>query len=94
MAELVQITCIFTRDHPNPHERIKQIGGRNQDGKPWKLSEEEAIAGIEAGKWLFWVTVSKKTIGVVVATHQGRKYLKTEVDGYAPNNLLNLSECP
>jgi hypothetical protein len=33
-------------------------------------------------------------IWMVVAAHNGRLYLKTEADGYAPNNLLNLAPCP
>ncbi|MDD5382312.1 MAG: DUF3892 domain-containing protein, partial [Candidatus Margulisbacteria bacterium] len=29
-----------------------------------------------------------------VAIRSGRKYLKTEADGEAPNNLLSLPTCP
>jgi hypothetical protein len=94
MAENVQVGCINKRQHQNPHERIQNIGGTNPNGTRWKLSETQAIADIRASKFNFWVSVAGKTVGVVVAQHNGRDYLKTEADGYAPNNLLSLPECP
>ena len=57
-------------------------------------SVDEAIAGIEAGKWKFWTAGGGKSVWVVIAVHMGRKYLKTEADGLHPNNLLSLPECP
>ncbi len=41
-----------------------------------------------------YVIVGGREVKVVLATHEGREYLKTEADGYAPNNLPNLPECP
>lgn len=85
-----QVTCVNKRgDHYNPHERIQNIG---QQGK-WKLSEDSAIRRIESEQDSFYVQVGGRVVEVIVAVHNGRKYLKTEADGYAPNNLLNLSEC-
>lgn len=86
-----QVTCINKRGgHYNPHERIQYIG--NQGGG-WRISEDSAIQRIESGQDSFYVTATGRSVDVVVATHQGRKYLKTEADGYAPNNLLALPEC-
>ncbi|NRA05858.1 MAG: DUF3892 domain-containing protein [Nitrosopumilus sp.] len=31
---------------------------------------------------------------MIVVERLGRKYLKTEADGYDPNNLLALGDCP
>ncbi|MFI5246011.1 MAG: DUF3892 domain-containing protein [Gemmatimonadales bacterium] len=35
-----------------------------------------------------------KSVWVIIATHNGNEYLKTEADGVHPNNLLALPECP
>jgi len=47
MAQQVQIQCINKSDRPNPHERILSVGGLNPDGTRWKLTQEQAIKGIE-----------------------------------------------
>lgn len=94
MAESYQVKCINKTDRFNPHERIKNIGGFD-NGKAWKLTQEEGIQGIESGKWSFFVSVAGKSVWVVVAKSQyGHKYLKTEADGEQPDNLLSLPECP
>ena len=93
MATNVEVSCIKKKDGTDPHERIHGIGGLNPDGTRWYLGEPEAIAGIEAGKWRFFVSVGGRSVWVVIATHLGKKYLKTEADGLQPNNLLSLPEC-
>ncbi len=94
MADLIQIQCIQKSDRQNPHERILSIGGFH-NGQGWKLNQEQAIAGIDSGKWSFFVSVAGQTVAVVVAVSRfGNRYLKTEADGEQPNNLLSLPECP
>jgi hypothetical protein len=84
-----EVTCIGRRpDYYNPHQRIEALGG---DG--WYRSEDDAIADIESGAGSYYVSAGGRTVRVVVARHAGRKYLKTEADGYAPDNLLALPEC-
>ncbi len=95
MATDVRILGINKSDRTNPHERIKSIGGVKVDGSRWKLSEDEAIAGIKAGTWRFWTAAGGKSVWVVIAkTSAGHEYLKTEPDGVTPDNLLALPECP
>ena len=50
-----EVTCINKSDRLNPHERIVSIGGRNADGKMWKLSQAGGHPGIENGTWSFFV---------------------------------------
>ncbi|MGZ3754722.1 MAG: hypothetical protein ACXVAY_03055 [Mucilaginibacter sp.] len=38
-----RVSCINKRGgHFNPHERISHIGGVNENGTRWKLTEDEA----------------------------------------------------
>jgi len=94
MAQDVQITCINKTNRMDAHERIHSVGGINPDGTRWKLAEDDAIAGIKVGKWRFWTSAGGKSVWVIVAhTSSGHEYLKTEADGFQPNNLLSLPEC-
>jgi hypothetical protein len=93
MASRHEVRCINKTDRYNPHERISHIGGSN--GSRWKITEEEAIQGIESGKWEFYVNQGGRVVDVIVAVSRfGHKYLKTIADGEQPDNLLSLPECP
>ena len=98
MAENVQVSCIKKRgNHYDPHERIEGLGGMH-GGKQWYMSENDMIAELEkpdsTRRFNFYTSVGGKSAWVIVASHNVRKYLKTTADGYAPNNLLALPECP
>lgn len=94
MAERHRVRCINKTNRNDPHDRIHSIGGANNDGSAWKVDQGSAIQGIESGKWAFFVHRSGVEVDVIVATHLGRKYLKTRNDGIQPDNLLALPECP
>jgi hypothetical protein len=90
-----EIKCINKSERMNPHERILAIGGVDGTGRRWKVSQVEAIKGIERGDWEFYVCLGNYSVDVVVAVSRfGFKYLKTEADGEGENNLLSLPECP
>lgn len=89
-----QIMCINKRpNHYSPHERIQAIGGL-ANGQRWKRAEADAIADVKRDRQSYYTSVNGKSAWVVVATHKGREYLKTQNDGYSPDNLLSLPECP
>lgn len=94
MAEQREIQCINKSNRASAHERILNIGGVI-GGRRWKMTQGEAIKGIEQRVYAFYVNRGGSQVKVVVATSQyGNKYIKTEADGEQPNNLLSLPECP
>lgn len=95
MATRHKIGCINKDDRQDKYNRITHVGGAGGDGKRWKLTLDEAISGIEGGKWQFYTHVGGHERDVVVVTPRiGRKYLRTTADQDTPDNLLSLPECP
>jgi hypothetical protein len=90
-----RIECVKKSDRYNPWERITHVGGVNANGTRWLLTQSDAIAGVETGKWSFFVHAGGREVDVIVKTSRfGHKYLTTEADGEQPDNLLSLPECP
>lgn len=90
-----QILCIRKSDRMEPHGRITHIGGLNDRGQRWFISQEEAIQGIETGKWQFQLRIRGRNVPIIVAlSGEGQKYLTTPADRIHPNDLLSLPECP
>ena len=88
-----QVECITKKpSHYDAHERIQGIGGKAGGG--WWRAEVDAIRDVEKDPSSYYVSVSGKSVWVIVSSHNGGKYLKTTSDDYAPNNLLNLPDCP
>ena len=78
----------------NHDRRIRSLGGVNPDGARWMIGEAALIAGIEAGRWRFYVARDGADVELVVATSKyGNKYVKAAEDGLHPETLLALPEC-
>ena len=75
----------------DPHERVEAIGGVNSDRTRWTLTQAAAIAAIEGGTDEFFVDASGLPIKVIVLTHGGQKYLKSEREKTHPDDLLRLA---
>lgn len=89
-----QVSCIVKRKgHHNPHERIEAIGGV-YNGYRWQDAEDVAIRNVELDATSYFVNRGGQSVWLIVAVHNGRKYLKTQNDGYWPDNLLALPDCP
>jgi hypothetical protein len=94
MPESYRISCIQRSGGTEAHDRIRFVGGQMPGGRRWKLSQFEAIAGMEGGRWQFSVEPGGRGTRVVIArSASGRKYLKTAADGEQPDGLLALPEC-
>ena len=88
-----QVTC---REKHSLCERIVSIGCVEVgSGLHRRFTEDEAINSIDRGTDSFYVErPTGHRVWVIVALHEGRRYIKTEADGEIPNNLLALPECP
>jgi ABC-type hemin transport system substrate-binding protein len=90
----LEITFVTTRRRKEPHMVISHVGGKFTTGKPWKITVAEAVANIESARHTFHVKVNGQPVEVVVAVHQGNKYVKTAKDGEQPEQLLALPTSP
>ena len=78
----------------NHDRRIRSFGGINPDGARWTIGEAALIAGIEEGRWRFYVARNGADLELIVATSKyGNKYIKTAEDPLHPETLLALPEC-
>jgi hypothetical protein len=92
MANQFRVTC-HKPDNYDKDRRIQGLGGPGGGG--WYRGIDYLISAIEGGSEQYWTTAQDgKSVWVIVASRNGRKYLKTEADGLEPNNLLALPHCP
>ncbi len=90
-----RITC-STKDGPDPDYRIDGLGGPDPKGSGrWYGTIDQVLQSMDAGH-TFWVMVDGKRVAAIPMKHprSGRRYVTTEADGFPPNNLLNLPDCP
>ncbi|MBI5831282.1 MAG: DUF3892 domain-containing protein [Armatimonadetes bacterium] len=93
MAQRHRVRCIVKTGQTEPWSCIAAIGGLNMNNTPWRVSVAEAIAGMEAEQWAFYVLRHGRQVDLVVAEQDGHRYLKAGRDGIEPKGLLQLPEC-
>lgn len=88
-----EVTCtIRSTSAYQIRERITHLGIATGKGTE-TYSETQVIVWIESKAHSFFVSKEGKQVAVIIATRDGRKYLKTTSDGIEPNNLLSLPRC-
>ena len=93
MTEEYRVDCSKKTNRNGAHERIEAIGGY-LGGRLWIHQHDAAITNIENRTHKYYVDRPKgHRVDIIVATLNGRKYLKTTSDGEHPNNLLDLPSC-
>lgn len=93
MATKRQVMCINKPDRNDQYTSIQNIGGIEY-GTRWKISESQAILNIKNRIYSYFVNRGGVEVNVIVATRNGKEYLRTAPDDGTANNLLSLPECP
>lgn len=93
MAEF-QIICT-KKDGADPDYCIDAFGSVGSDGKRYTDTLASLLASIDSGNTNY-VMVHGRRVEVLPMKHPrtGRRYVTTEADGFPPNNLLKLPDCP
>jgi hypothetical protein len=91
MASQFQVNC-HKPDNTDPDRRIQGLGGKGSS--QWYRTIDHLISLIEGGDKFWTVDPQGNSVWIIIATRNGRKYLKTTADGIEPNNLLALPVCP
>ena len=94
MTDDIRVQCITHSGGRDIHGHITGFGGLNADGTRWWLTEVQAIQGMRAGRWRFYVLVVHDKAWVEITTRNGHEYLKTIADNTKADNLLSLPNCP
>ncbi len=95
MVSVREIKFVIRGKSGLAHERIDSICGTDHEGATWKMSVQDAVAGMERGEWKFYISFAGRAAWIHLATsREGVKYLRTEYDYDQPNLLLMLQECP
>jgi hypothetical protein len=82
MATKHEVNSISKSISANGIEMITHIGGNGNESRSWKISQQEAISGIENNMWEFFVKQGSKTHNLIICICPlGNKYLKIENDG-------------
>jgi hypothetical protein len=91
------VVCINKHPyHSDPHVRIQHIGTNTTAGtSSWtkKWTVPEVISSIRQGNIFYCTDKRGDRVKLIIASHNGHEYVKTENDGIQPDNLLAQPEC-
>lgn len=92
------VTCITKHpNHDDPRHRITHVGTTTTKGlilpsKVWNA--QDVVNAIDFGRDTFWCSDKRgDLVKVATVAHLNGKYLKTENDGIAQDNLLSQKDC-
>ena len=91
-----QVSCTEKDRSAELTSQVRAIGGTRKDGKNWtrwRKTQAAAIAEIESGEQIYYVNIEGSAPNLVVALHNGVKYLKAPADKGVLVALLNLPDC-
>jgi hypothetical protein len=72
---------------------LRRICGQDANGKFCAVSELEAIAGLQEGRWTLYTRLGGREIPIVIAADlAGHKFLATRVNGRITDDLLSLPD--
>jgi len=74
-------------------EGIAFIGGTNSDGTHWRMSMQDAVAGMKSGKYKFYISGEGQGHWLTTVQEQGRDVLGL-ADEADPHLLRSLPDCP
>ncbi len=93
MNQRYQILYINGLSHSNEN-KLSFIGGKNPFGETWVLSVDQAIKGMESGKWKFYVNREKKSFEIeILFDSANQKSLGTPNAPDQENLLFLLPQC-
>ncbi len=85
-----QVTCTI-KSLPSLHASDRYI---THIGGTWgTITEEQAIQDIDSRTHSYFTLAQGRRANVHPHQGQHRRFLKTDADGYVPNNLLSLPNC-
>ncbi len=73
----------------HPEKAVNEVAGAT-----WKMKREAAIGWLTVDSHTFFIKQGDQKIYLIVATHNGQSWLRTDKDWAQPNLLLSLPECP
>lgn len=90
MPVVLQVTWAEKIDHPDPHQRIRQIGG-SSGSLVWTHTCAQAIESIEQNLFAYYVEKDARKWNLEVGLSPGGgKFLKARAGDSPPELLLNL----